>query len=575
MKKNKNITHYKVITQYIKPYIVWYIILIALMIFALVLDLLAPLITKSIIDDALAHKDQHLFIKLLLLYLAVFVTYNSLNIFNSYRFLVIAENLALKLRNDVFQKIIHLELKFFENNPLGDLVARVIGDVGTIKDMLVVLVLNIFINLLTFVGTFIMLFYINWRLALFILLITPVYVWLVQYLGIKLHDETKTNREMYAKVNSLLCEYVPQTKTIQAFDQESNVTTIFRKVLEGLRRSNLALEIYKIKGNLFMTFFTGILPFLILGYSGLMILQDKMSIGAWVAVGTYLNQIFQPIRSLVSQGLNYKIGLVSFARISDILNYQSGIVESENPVSLTSLQDNIEFRNVSLSYGEKQVLNSVSFQIKKGERVAIIGETGQGKSTLIDLLLRFREPNSGEVLIDGRNSKDYALTDLRKLFSLTLQDTGIFNGTLQENINFSNKDLTQLKSMYAEERITYWLEKTELANRQTVQYAGRDLSGGQKQIIGIFRALSKDSDVMIFDEPTSAQDALSEKVFKEILQQIKREKTVIIISHRFTLTTDVDRIILLKNGQIAANGTPKEVLNNSLLYRELLEAQIL
>lgn len=564
----------KPLLKYLKPYLWMYTTVFLILLVSIGLNLLSPMVTRDIIDKALALKNLHLFIKLLMIYLGLYVLYGVLRLTGSYIFFLISEKVFMQLRGDVFAKLVQCDVAFFEKYQIGDLMSRIMNDIGTVNALIVSYLMEFVINIISFCGTFAMLFIINWKVALFVLLTIPAYMWVIKHFGNTLRVNTRKNREVFAEVNTYLQQFIPQIKIIQAYNRERRIKENFDAELKKLFTSDVALEIIKIKGTLFVTGISDICPFLVLLFSGLMIIKGSMSIGEWVAISTYLGQIFGPISALVNMNLNLNMALASLTRITEILEYEPQIQDTAQALDLHKFNRSIKFENVSLAYGEKKVLNEINFEIKKGERIAIVGETGEGKSTIIDLMLRYRNPAEGTVFFDGKNLKDYKLKDLRNIFSVVFQDASIFTGSILENIYLFEKS-DNAPNPLEQAEIKDWLKKIELDKREEVQYGGKDLSGGQRQILSILRAIAKSSDIMVFDEPTSSQDSLSEKFFKKILTNIEKDKTIIIISHKFTLTTDVDRIILLKAGKIVANGSHEKLLKESDLYRELYEAQII
>jgi ABC-type multidrug transport system fused ATPase/permease subunit len=488
----------------------------------------------------------------------------------------IGQNALFSLRTQLFRRIQSLDVSFFDNNPIGRLVTRVTNDIDTISEVLSGGFIMIVVDSILIVSIIGFMFFLNVELTLISLSVVP-FLFIVTYIfRNKVRKIFREIRKSVARINSFLNEYLNGIFTIKLFNRES----LFQQKFQEINTENKNLWIRTI--NYYAVFFptieflSAVALGLIIWFTAGNILSGLMTIGTFFAFIQYAEMFFRPIRDLTEKFTNLQNAMASSERIFYLLEQKPEIKLPINPVQFTTLRKAIEFRNVSFSYdGKKEVLSNVSFKVNKGETVAIVGPTGSGKTTIINLLCRFYDVTSGEILIDDVNIKDYSIESFRKRTSLVSQDVFLFSRTIYDNISMGEETLhfeqiiSSSKNIGSINFISSLPEKFET----NVFEKGITLSAGQRQLISFTRAIARNPDILILDEATSNIDSEMEKLIEESIAKLLEGRTSIVIAHRFSTIQRANRIIVLHKGEIKEMGSHNELLEKNGIYAKLYRLQ--
>lgn len=478
------------------------------------------------------------------------------------------EDIRLKMY-DSLQK---MSLGYHSDKQTGELMSRVINDTRTFEVLLAHAIPTVVVNGLTLLGVFLFLANMNLTLALLTLVPVPFLVWLVQKFSKISRPLFRKNQEKVGELNAILQDNLSGIREIKAFTQEEHeskrtglaLASQTKAMLKALKVSNAfhpGIEFVASLGTAIVVFFGGRLA-----------LAGQLPVKDLVAYFLYLNAFYQPIMALgqINEGLQEALG--SARRVLSIIEAEPEIVESPNGVKLGRAKGRVEFRNVSFQYVDKiPVLQDISFLIRPGETLALVGATGVGKSTIASLIPRFYDPDEGKILIDNTDIRDFTLKSLRQQISIVSQDVFLFNGTVLDNIVYGSPAASAediLRAAKAANAHEFILDLEEGYSTR-IGERGVKLSGGQKQRLSIARAILRDAPILILDEATSAVDTKTERLIQEALNKLKSEKTALIIAHRLSTIQDADQIILLEEGRIAERGSHQELLALGGLYYQL------
>lgn len=570
----------KALTRFIKPY-KWYVALATLcMITVTVMNMVGPWMVRNLIKtvtDGVGGKDGIGQINLLAsIVISVYVLRAVSQFGCDYVSHYAAWNMLKEIRQYLYDHIQKLSLRYFHDKQTGDLMSRVINDTRNFEQLLAHAIPTVLVNGLMVVGVSAILFSINARLAFYTLVPVPLLIWMVVKFSKISRPIFKQAQAREGEMNSILQDNFSGIREIKAFTKEEyessrtgeRITSHTRAILRALAFSNSfhpGIEFVSSIGTVIVIFFGGRLA-----------LANKLPLEDLVAFLLYLGSFYGPITALgrINEGLQQ--ALASAERVLEVLNEESEIRDSQDAVKLNRVEGMIEFRNVSFQYVKDiPVLKNISFKVRAGETLALVGPTGVGKSTMASLIPRFYDPGSGSILIDGLDIRKIALSSLRKQISFVSQDIFLFNGTVKDNILYGQQNATEnqiieaAKAANAHEFIVDLPEgyETKVGER------GVKLSGGQKQRISIARAILKDAPILILDEATSSVDTQTEKLIQEALNKLKENKTTVVIAHRLSTIQEAEQIIVLKEGEVVEKGTHEELLQEEGLYSQLCKAQ--
>ena len=555
----------------------WFGALIALIVFT-ASTLAVPLLLRRLIDNGVTPQDFNAILNVTLLLLGVALVGGVSNFLYAFWAQSISQGVAFDLRNDVFGKLQRLSFSYYDQQQTGQLVTRATSDVENARTFVGEGLLQIVAAILTLMGTVVIMFMTSWRLALAALALMPV-ITLVFAVFIRLiAPRFKIVQQKLSSLNTVLQENIVGAEVVRVFAAEESQLGTYRTKNKDLYDINIAV-VRLISFGFPLTFFLGnIATVIVLWYGGSLVISDTISLGLLVAFNSYLAFLLQPIVQLGFAAQQAARSTASGARIFEILDAEVAVAEKKDAVNLPTLKGHIVFENVRFRYanGEVDVLKGVSFKVRPRQRVALLGTTGSGKSSVINLIPRFYDPTGGIVRIDGFDLREVNLASLRQQIGVVLQDVNLIRGTIRENITYGKPNatddeiVTAAKTAQAHGFITEQPDgyNTELGER------GVGLSGGQRQRVAIARALLIKPPILIFDDSTSSVDAETEYQIQQALRTLSYGCTSFVIAQRISSVREADLILVLDAGEIVEQGTHEELSRDSRIYNEILESQL-
>ena len=480
------------------------------------------------------------------------------------------------IRNQLYRKITSLPLGFFSEERKGDIIARMSGDVQEIETSIMSSLDMLFKNPILILFYFATLLMISWQLTLFTLIFVPLMGWVMGSVGRKLKQKSIKAQALWSDTMSQVEETLGGLRIIKAFCAEEKMNERFNRVNSDYRDNILRVNTRQQMAHPMSEFLGTLMIVIVLWFGGMLVLGGKgLSGPTFIYYMVILYSIINPLKEFSKAGYNIPKGLASMERVDKILRAENDIKEPEHPVRVSGFNSKIEFRDVSFRYGDKWVLRHVNLTIEKGKTLAIVGQSGGGKSTLVDLIPRYYDVQEGEVLIDGVNVKDMALHSLRGLIGNVNQEAILFNDSFRNNIAFGVSDATQ-EQIEAAARIANahdFIMETEHGYDTNIGDRGSRLSGGQRQRVSIARAILKNPPILILDEATSALDTESERLVQQALERLMKTRTTVAIAHRLSTIKNADEICVIHEGQIVERGTHDELLARDGYYKKLNDMQ--
>ncbi|BBM71559.1 ABC transporter ATP-binding protein [Rhodothermus marinus] len=570
---------------YLWPYRGWVALAFCTVMAEAFLGPLRPKLVQVAIDRHIVEGDWSGLQQIILLLVGVLVVEAALSFVNDYLTQWIGQRAIYDIRTKVYRHIQRQSLRFFDRTPVGRLITRVTNDVESLSDMLSAGVVRILGDLfrIVFIASF--MFMLEWRLALVTLAVMPLMMAAVAWFRRKVREQYRETRRQIARLNAFLQEHIGGMKIVQLFNREAEELRRFREINDAHRQAQIKTVFY------FALFWPAVQLVsdtalgLVLWVGGLRALEGTLTLGVLIAFIQYVRQFFEPIRNLSDQYNMLQSAMAGAERIFGLLDQDTALPEPARPVRVERLRGHIEFRNVWFTYDElptdgqepNWVLRDVSFTVEPGQHLAIVGATGAGKTTIINLLLRFYDVQRGQILVDGHDVRDYALRDLRRHIGLVLQDVFLFSGTVLDNITLGDPSIPFEKVQEAARLIgaDRFIERLPNGYFQDVRERGLTLSHGQRQLLSFVRALVYDPEVLVLDEATSSVDTETEQLIQRAMETLLRGRTAIIIAHRLSTIQHADQILVMHRGEIRERGTHQELLARDGLYRKLYELQFM
>ncbi|MGB5106964.1 MAG: ABC transporter ATP-binding protein [Candidatus Zixiibacteriota bacterium] len=510
---------------------------------------------------------------LIAIYAAIFL----LSLARDYLAAKIGGSIIADIRSELFEHLEQVSLKFYQKHQVGEVLSRLMSDASRIQDLFSNTLLSLLTNVLFALSILVYLFLINWYLALIALIPLPITIYLSHRYGLKMNTISRTLQEAVAELSSRVQEKLVGLKTVKAFGKELEERKKVDVVLDQLKGIYVKYSVNQSLARSFVQIlsFFGVIVFLSIG--AYLVATGKMLPGELIAFFILLNWLNMPIQALASANVEIQGIMASVDRVFEYLDFRRDCVEDPQPITLGKARGEIVFDKVGFTYGENGFrMAGYNLTVAAGEKVAIVGPSGGGKSTIVNLAMRFYDPQEGSVKLDGVDFRKLAFKSLRDNIALVDQEPLLFNMSIFENIAYSNPAAAR-EDVIAAARVANiheYIEALPSGYDTIVGERGVTLSGGEKQRICLARAVLKDPSVLILDEATSALDSISEQLIQQALEKILVNKTAIIVAHRLSTVQRADRIVTIKNGEIVDQGTHSELMSRSSVYRELAEKQL-
>lgn len=549
---------------------------LAIMLFCVCISLVNPLIMESAIDDHIRTADYIGLFKLigLALFLNLLVVF-AIKI-RMYVMAKVCNNILVTIRQELYTHIQTLDFQFFDSRPTGKILSRIIGDINSLKDVLGNCVTTLIPDFLTIIAVVIIMFAKNPTLALASLVSLPIMAFGMIFIETHAHPRWQTFRKKSSNLNAFIHEDMSGMRIIQSFTAEDETEETFDELLKEHRGSFLhAVRLSDAFGSV-IDFNWG-LGCICLYFTGIMILgTDKVSLGTFIAFGSYISMFWQPINNLSNFYNQIITNIAGAERIFEILDTKAEISDATDVTEIPEIKGEVTFEHVSFAYDENtKVLNDVSFRITPGETIALVGPTGAGKTTIVNLISRFYDVQDGTVRIDGHDVKKVSIESLRKQMGIMTQDNFLFSGTIKENIRYGKLDATDEEIIEAAKAVNAhdFIMKLEKGYDTELSERGGGLSIGQKQLIAFARTMVSMPKILILDEATSSIDTKTELLVQSGIENLLQGRTSFVIAHRLSTIQKADRIFVVDNGTIIEEGTAKQLLERKGAYYNLYMAQ--
>jgi len=490
----------------------------------------------------------------------------------------VGEEVRKAIQVDMMKNLIKADTETIEKRHSGKIITNLISDVNFMTGLVSVGILNLFKDSLTLIGLLGVMFYQNWKLSLIAIIMIPLASYFARFLGNRISKVTTQAMDMAAVLNSYLMEIFRNHKLIKVFQKESYETSRANTALEQLKNKGKKLAIIYARSSPIMEFLTGIMIAILIYYSGNLIISDELALNNFFSFLAAMMLAYQPVRSLATLNLTINQGLAAAKRILPIIDQKHNIFENEKLDKLEVLNGTITFEKVNFKYNSEQrlILKNVNLNITGGEMTSLVGHSGAGKSTMLNLIPRFYDFSDGDIKIDNQSIKSKRLSSLRKNISLVSQETTLFDDTILNNIKYANLNATEqdireaAKLSFSEEFINLLPNKYDTMIGEN----GIRLSGGEKQRLSIARAFLKNSKIILLDEATSSLDSETEKKIQDALNYLTKGKTTLVIAHRLSTILNSHKIYVIDNGEVIGEGNHEELLKKSEAYKNFYDKQI-
>lgn len=572
----------KRLLRYLKPY--WHLAAVALVLTFLtnVLANMQPYFTKMAVDDYITPKHTDGIWLFALAFFSLFLfrflfSYAQEILLNN-----VGQRVMFDLRTQIYTKLQEQEVAYYDKNPVGRIITRITSDVDSLNELFTSGVIDVLGDLVSIVTILGMMFYLDWKLALFSLITVPLLFTATNWFRKHAREGFDKVRTRTAKLNAFLQEHISGAQTVQLFNAEEKVQKRFDEINDDYRTANIETIYYYSIFYPMVDFIGTIGVALVIWFSGYTFISEMsankqvLTIGIVIAFVQYSQNLFQPIRDLSDKFNILQAAIVASHRIFLLLDQPVEIQSPEQPQKTGKALGKIEFQNVWFAYkDENWIMKDVSFTINPGESVALVGHTGSGKTTVTNLLMRFYDVQKGKILLDGTDVRDWDLHDLRENFAVVLQDVFLFSGSIEENVRLGNREISEEKIQWAAKEVhaAEFIERLDEGYAAQVKERGAGLSVGQKQLISFARALAFEPTILILDEATSSIDTETEQLIQQAVERVMQERTSLVIAHRLSTIQKCDKIMVFHHGELREAGTHQELLNLHGLYWRLYQLQ--
>lgn len=575
--KTSAITGYRRLLGFLWPY--WKILLIAVICMIVVSgsNLIVPWIIKDIVDEVLAEKNIQMLYWVIAAILVIFLIRGVTTFGNRYLMGYIGQRVVTDLRKRLFAHLQRLSISYYDKRRTGEIMSNLTNDIGALQTAIVENFVSLIQEAAIFVGSFVSMIYLQWKLTVLCLVIVPMVSFIIKFFGKKLHQSGKNVQEKLADVTAMLQEVIQGVRIVRSFNRSDYEIQRFDDVNEANFNANVRTIRQSSQLTPFVEFFSAIAITVIIWYGGLSVIDGIMTSGELIAFLIYAINLANPTRRIAEAVGNIQKSLGAADRVFAILDTEPEVKNRPGAGALQVTAGRVEFDHVAFSYEpDHPVLTDISFTAEPGQTVAIVGPSGAGKTTIANILPRFYDVTGGSVRIDGTDIRDVTIGSLRDHIGLVPQDTLLFNTTIKNNILYGRLDATDEEVWEAVRAANaeHFIRELPMGIETRVGDRGLVLSGGQRQRIAIARALLKNPAILILDEATSALDTESEKVVQEALDRLMVGRTSFVIAHRLSTIQNADQILVINGGVIAERGTHEELMEKNGLYHELYTMSI-
>ena len=565
----------KRLLTYLKPHNKMIGIALFLLVLTVLGDILGPYLIKTYMDDYLTpqHFPTGPLVGLAIGYVIIQVGNVIISYFQLLKFQEIALKIIQQMRIDVFTKVHKLGMRYFDRTPAGSIVSRVTNDTEAIKDMFVSVLVGFIQSGFLVVGVYIAMFILNVKLALFATILIPIMFFIIRtyrkYSSVVYQDL----RERLSQLNAKLAESLQGMTMIQAFRQENRLEDEFNEINDmhwNAGKRNIKLDGILLRPAIDVVYALAII--LILSYFGITSMNNVVEVGVIYAFVTYIDRFFEPINQVMQRLSIFQQAMVAASRVFVLLDEEDLAPNQQDVEDAKIKQGKIEFQNVTFSYdGKTDVLKDISFTAEPGQTVALVGHTGSGKSSIINLLMRFYEFENGDIKIDGHSVKDFPTDEIRDKVGLVLQDPFLFYGDIESNIRLHAKGMSDAEVKDAAEFVqaNNFIEKLPMGYKQKVTERGSTFSSGQRQLVAFARTIATNPKILVLDEATANIDTETEVAIQSSLEKMRKGRTTIAIAHRLSTIQDAELILVLHHGEIVERGTHQQLLNEKGLYHKM------
>lgn len=566
------------VLKYIKPYKGLLALAILSAIISVSLTLYIPVLTGNAIDNII-DKGNVNFENVLQIIVYIAVGVAGVAIFQwtmTYFTNVISYKTVRDLRRDVFCKFNDVPLSYIDTHSHGDLISRVINDVDAVGDGLSQMFLQLFSGIVTILGTMVFMFIIDWRIALAVIILTPLSLFVAAFIGKMTHNRFARQQQLQGDISSYVEEYVGNQRIVKAFSYEDRAFENFEKYNQELYTVGFKAQFAGALANPSTRFVNATVYAAVGIFGAITAIAGTLSVGQLSCFLTYANQYTKPFNEVTGVLTQLQTAIAAAGRVFDVLDAEDEPKDKPDSIKVENCKGNVKIENVNFSYvKDKPLITNFSLDVKSGSHIAIVGPTGCGKTTFINLLMRFYDTDSGKISVDGIDIKDMERDELRKLYGMVLQDSWLFCGTIMENLKYGNPNATDeevieaAKAAYAHS----FIRRMPDGYDTMISEGGGNLSQGQKQLLCIARAMLSNPTMLILDEATSSIDTLTEIRVQKAFAKIMQGRTSFVVAHRLSTIKESDVILVMRDGNIIEQGTHDELLARGGFYKNLYESQ--
>lgn len=566
------------VLKYIKPYKGLLALAVLSAIISVSLTLYIPVLTGNAIDNII-DKGNVNFENVLQIIIYIAVGVAGVAIFQwtmTYFTNVISYKTVRDLRRDVFCKFNDVPLSYIDTHSHGDLISRVINDVDAVGDGLSQMFLQLFSGIVTILGTMVFMFIIDWRIALAVIILTPLSLFVAAFIGKMTHNRFARQQQLQGDISSYVEEYVGNQRIVKAFSYEDRAFENFEKYNQELYTVGFKAQFAGALANPSTRFVNATVYAAVGIFGAITAIAGTLSVGQLSCFLTYANQYTKPFNEVTGVLTQLQTAIAAAGRVFDVLDAEDEPKDKPDSIKVENCKGNVKIENVNFSYvKDKPLITNFSLDVKSGSHIAIVGPTGCGKTTFINLLMRFYDTDSGKISVDGVDIKDMERDELRKLYGMVLQDSWLFCGTIMENLKYGNPNATDeevieaAKAAYAHS----FIRRMPDGYDTMISESGGNLSQGQKQLLCIARAMLSNPTMLILDEATSSIDTLTEIRVQKAFAKIMQGRTSFVVAHRLSTIKESDVILVMRDGNIIEQGTHDELLAKGGFYKNLYESQ--